>query len=61
MVRDRKDRRVRIGGRIMIDREAKDKGCENCIIEGTEACPYGSGKRSIDDEICESFIGEGET
>lgn len=33
------------------------KNCNNCILDGTDACPYGAG-RTIEDKECEEFISE---
>ena len=35
------------------------ENCNNCILDGTDACPYGAG-RTIEDKECEEFISEDE-
>ena len=37
------------------EKEQKNETCENCILDGTDACPRGAG-RAVDSEICDNFM-----
>jgi len=42
-------------GHIPAEYDYQDKTCGNCIIHGTDACPYGF-DRSADEKICSDFM-----